>query len=125
MVGFVQAMALPRTIALVKDVFAPLPGLDARITVAALNISSCNELRPARYDALLAQLVVPSVAALAQDLQRVVMHLSCCPCSTFWPASHLNAAIAITFEYMYSQSKRQSSSPRQGDSAQSSYSYSY
>ena len=118
-------MALPKTIALAKDVFAPLPGLDGRIAVAVLRILCCNELRLARYDALLAQHVVPSVATLAQELQRVVVHLSCCPCSTFWPESHLNAAIAITFESMYSQSKRQSSSPRQGDSARSSYSYCY
>ncbi len=118
-------MALPKTIALAKDVFAPLPGLDGRIAVAVLKILGCNELRPARYDALLAQHVVPSVATLAQELLCVVMHLSYCPCSTFWPASHLNAAIAITFESMYLQSKRQSLSHRRGDSAQSSYSYSY
>jgi hypothetical protein len=68
---------------MVKDVFAPLPGLGGRIAVAVLGILDCNELRPARYDALLAQHVVPSVAALAQELRLVVMHLSCCPCSTF------------------------------------------
>ncbi len=48
-------MAIPRTIALAKDVFAPLPGLDGQIAVAVLGILGCNELRPARYDALLAQ----------------------------------------------------------------------
>jgi hypothetical protein len=94
-------MAIPRTIALAKDVFAPLPGLDGRIAVVVLGILGCNELRPARYDALLAQHLVPSVAVLAQELQHVVMHLSCCPCSTFWPASHLNAAVARSFEARY------------------------